>query len=148
LEARYWFAPSAGSADPSEHVVEVKGVVIGDKDFGADKVKAEIHREDNPGQSLTPMLYVKLTFGNGVTVPQRDAIGVKLNISNKSGATFFQESGYSYRQYHWQTEWNRIALYKEGKLIWGKEPNRYYDEEKQKQEKKLLQIQDLLKGRR
>jgi len=147
LEARYWFAPGAGSADPKDQVVEVKGVVIGDKDFGASQVKAEILREENPGQTLTPLLYVKLTFGSGVTVPARDAIGVKLNISNKAGGAFFQEAGYSYRHYGWQTEWDRIGLYKDGKLVWGLEPKTWYAEEKMKLEAKLKKAQDLLTKR-
>ena len=88
------------------------------------------------------------TFGNGVTVPMRDALGVKLNIRSKDGAAYFQEAGYSYRQYHWQTEWDRIGLYKGGQLIWGIEPSAWFTKEKAKQELKIQQIQKLLEGNR
>ena len=42
---------------------------------------------------------------------------------NRASRGSVQESSFSYRSYHWPTEWERVGLYQDGKLVWGIEPN-------------------------
>ncbi len=76
--------------------------------------------------------YVKVTFGDGLNVPARSAIGVRLNITNKVGALYFQDASYSYRSYHWPTEWDHVGVYEGGKLVWGVEPRDWDAQQQQK----------------
>jgi endoglucanase len=128
VEMRYWYNPgndaAALGAAGQTVAVDWAGIGIGDgaKEVSKEKVKAEVV-VDQRGRGIDPLYYVKVTFADGMSVPARSALGVRLKIANKSGAMFFQEASYSYRQYHWPTEWDQIGILKDGKLVWGIDPN-------------------------
>lgn len=126
VELQYWFAPN-GSADPSAHVVKIGGTTT--ENFGkvlaGDQVKAEIVSEPNVTYAGNPVLCVKVTFAPGVVAPKRDCVGFGLQVQKKDGGQYYQPSHYSYRDYHWPSEWKRIGLYRDGKLVWGVEPQTY-----------------------
>lgn len=126
FELRYWFAPN-GDADPKVHQVQVRGTTT--ENFGKvlspDQVKASVVADTDVSYGGNPALYVKVTFGSGVAAPKRDCVGFGLQVQKKDGSQYFQPSHYSYRDYHWPSEWERIGLYKDGKLVWGIEPQTY-----------------------
>ncbi len=130
VELRYWFAPN-GEADPSAHVVRIGGTST--KDFGkvlsADQVKAEIVADPNVMYAGNPVLYVRVTFAPGVVAPKRDCVGFGLQVQKRNGGQYYQPSHYSYRDYHWPSEWKRIGLYQAGKLVWGVDPRTYEETE-------------------
>lgn len=137
VELRYWYNPGreAATLGPSGQVVTVDwaGIGIGEgaKDVPKEKVKTEVV-VDPEGRGVDPLFYVRVTFAEGLSVPKRAALGVRLRIENKSGAPYFQESSYSYRRYHWPVEWDRVGIFKGGKQVWGVEPNVWDAQQKQK----------------
>ncbi len=138
LEMRYWYTAD-GAADrygPGSQIVEIDGVKVGDQQFPAEKVKAELVADPQGATAVDPIYYIKVTFASGVVVPPREDIAVKLRVYKKDGTTYFQDNDYSRREYHWYTEWDRIGIYKDGKQIWGKDPYQFKAEEKQKEEER------------
>jgi hypothetical protein len=91
------------------------------KPVPTEKIRTEVVA-DPKGRGVDPLYYVRVTFADGLSVPERAVLGVRLNISNKAGTLYFQEGSYSYRQYHWPTEWEKVGVYQGGKLVWGIEP--------------------------
>jgi endoglucanase len=126
LELRYWFAPN-GNPDPKAYDVKLTGTST--KDFGKilsdGAAKAELVADSGLTFGGNPLWHVKVTFGPDAVAPKRDAAGFGLQIQRKDGGQFYQPSHYSYRDYHWPSEWQRVGLYQDGKLVWGKEPAEY-----------------------
>lgn len=126
MELRYWFAPN-GDPNPEAHQVQIAGTTT--ENFGkvlsSDQVHAEIVGDSGVTYAGNPVLHVKLTFAPGIAAPKRDCVGFGLRVQRKDGGQYFQPSHYSYRDYHWPSEWNRIGLYQDGKLVWGIEPQTY-----------------------
>jgi len=125
-ELRYWFAPN-GDANLKAHTVSIRGTTT--QDFGKilsdGQVSAEIVAPPNMMYEGNPLWYVKITFARGVKAPERDAVGFGLEITREDSGQYFQPSHYSYRDYHWPSEWNRVTLYVDGKLVWGEDPLAY-----------------------
>ena len=130
VEVRYWFNPGRGAvaAGPAGQTVDVEwaGIGIGEsaKPVSTQSIKAEVVADER-GRGSEPLYYVKVTFGDDLSVPARSEFGVRLRIANEVGAKYFQEASYSFRSYHWPTEWERLGVLKGGKLVWGIEPNDY-----------------------
>ncbi len=139
LEIRYWFTAEGQVAETGAkaQTVRVTGGTVGyDKPLDTSKVKAELVRDPAADSGDGDVYYVRLTFASGLLVPARDTIGIELSISRGDGGTYFQDNDYSHREYHWQTQWDRIAGYREGKLFWGMEPQTYMAKEKAKLEER------------
>ncbi|HLG52071.1 MAG TPA: glycoside hydrolase family 5 protein [Chloroflexota bacterium] len=134
LEMRYWFAPN-GDADPSAHAVEITGTTTQNfgQVLGPDRVRAEIASEPGLTYLGNPVLYVRITFAPGTLAPRRDSVGFGLRVRKKQGGQYFQPSHYSYRDYHWPSEWNRVGIYRDGQLIWGIDPRTFEETEAAKQ---------------
>ena len=105
------------------------------KVLSADAVKAEIVTNSNESFGGNPLWFVRLTFAPGTTAPKRDAAGFGLQVKRQDSGKFFQPSHYSYRDYHWPSEWKRVGIYADGKLVWGVEPKTYIATEEAKQRK-------------
>ena len=133
-QLRYWFAPN-GPLDPRIHKVQIGGTST--QNFGQvltpDKVKAEISNEPSITFGGNPVLCVTVSFAPGTTAPKRDCVGFGLQIVKKQGGQYYQPSHYSYRDYHWPSEWVRVGLYRDDKLIWGVEPQTYEAKEAAKE---------------
>ncbi|HEX5414966.1 MAG TPA: glycoside hydrolase family 5 protein, partial [Chloroflexota bacterium] len=133
-ELRYWFAPN-GDAALKEHAVSVGGTTT--ENFGkilsGGQVNAEIVAPPGLMYEGNPLWYVKVTFAPGVTAPARDSIGFGLQIARKDQGQYFQPSHYSYRDYHWPSEWKRLTMYVDDKLVWGEDPMTYEETEAAKQ---------------
>ena len=139
LEIRYWFTAEgkvAETGDNAQKVRVVGGTVGYDKQLDTSKVRAELVRDEANDRGEGDVYYVRLTFAPGTMAPARDTLGIELAISRGDGGTYFQDNDYSHREYHWQTQWDRIAGYRNGKLFWGKEPQTFYAEEKAKMEER------------
>jgi endoglucanase len=126
LELRYWFAPN-GNPDPKAYDVKLRGTST--KDFGkvltGGTVRAELVADSGQAYGGNPLWYIRVTFAPGAIAAKRDAAGFGLEIQRKDGGQFFQPSHYSYRDYHWPSEWKRVGLYRDGKLVWGEDPQVY-----------------------
>ncbi len=133
LEMRYWFTPNSDTT-PENHQVQIVGTST--ENFGKilteSQVKAEVV---STGITFggNPLMYVRLTFAPGAVAAKRDAAGFGLRVQKKDGSQFFQPSHYSYRDYHWPSEWERIGIYRDSKLVWGMEPQTYEAEQAAKQ---------------
>ena len=125
-ELRYWFAPN-GDADPQVHQVKIRGTSTANfgKVLTDDVVKAEIVADTGFSYGGNPLYYVRVTFAPGIRAPERDCVGFGLQIQKKDGSQYFQPSHYSYRDYHWPSAWERVGVYRDGKLVWGMEPQTY-----------------------
>lgn len=125
LELRYWFAPN-GDDDPRAHQAQVAGTTTQNfgKVLGPDQLKLEVVEERGMTYSGNPVFCLKVTFAPGVSVPPRDCVGFGVRIQKQDGQ-YYQPSHYSYRDYHWPSEWERVGLYQDGKLVWGMEPQTY-----------------------
>lgn len=125
-ELRYWFAPN-GDPDPTAHQVRIAGTTT--RDFGQvlspGQVRAEVVADPGVRYLGNPVLYVRMTFAPGTVAPSRNCVGFGLRVQQKNGGQYFQPSHYSYRDYHWPSAWKRIGLYRDGKLVWGIEPQTY-----------------------
>ena len=126
FELRYWFAPN-GDANPNAHQVQIRGTSTTDfgKVLSGDAVKAEVVSDTGVTFGGNPLYYIKITFAPGTSAPKRDCVGFGLQVQKKDGSQYYQPSHYSYRDYHWPSEWERIGLYRDGKLVWGMEPQTY-----------------------
>jgi endoglucanase len=135
VELRYWFAPN-GNDDPKAYSVQIGGTST--KDFGkvlsGDAVKTDIVSDGTLNFAGNPLWHVRVSFAPGTVAPVRDSIGFGLTIKRNDGGQFFQPSHYSYRDYHWPSEWNRIGLYQDGKLVWGVEPKTYLETQAAKED--------------
>ncbi|HUX87167.1 MAG TPA: glycoside hydrolase family 5 protein [Chloroflexota bacterium] len=143
LEMRYWFAPN-GNDTASGIQVQIRGTSTADfgKTLSGDLVKADVV-ESTASFGGNPLMYVRLTFANGAQALKRDAAGFGLQVQKKDGSQFFQPSHYSYRDYHWPSEWERVGIYKAGTLVWGMNPQTYQSEQLAKQrqlEEKLAKV--------
>jgi len=126
VELRYWFAPN-GNPDPKAHLVQIGGTSTANfgKVLSGDAVRAEVVSDAGVTYSGNPVLFVKVTFAPGTTTAKRDCVGFGLQVQKKDGSQYFQPSHYSYRDYHWPAEWDHVGLYRDGKLVWGVEPQTY-----------------------
>ncbi|MGH2461035.1 MAG: glycoside hydrolase family 5 protein, partial [Chloroflexota bacterium] len=126
FELRYWFAPN-GTLDPSAHQVQVRGTSTANfgKVLSGDAVKAEVVADTGVTYGGNPLFHVKVTFAPGVSAAKRDCVGFGLQVQKKDGSQYYQPSHYSYRDYHYPSEWERVGLYRDGKLVWGTEPQTY-----------------------
>lgn len=80
-----------------------------------------------------PVIFVRATFAPGTTVAPRNTAGFGLQIRRRDGGLYFQPSHHSYRDYHWPSDWKRVGLYNNGKLVWGTELATYLAQERAKQ---------------
>lgn len=143
LEMRYWFAPN-GNDTASKIQVQIRGTSTADfgKVLSGDQIKADVV-ESTAIFGGNPLMYVRLTFAAGAKAVQRDAAGFGLQIQKMDGSQFFQPSHYSYRDYHWPSEWERVGIYKAGKLVWGVDPQTFQSQQLAKQrqiEEKLAKV--------
>ncbi len=147
FEVRYWFAPN-GDVDVRAHKVQVTGTST--KNFGqilpAGAATAEIVAPPRATFGGNPLWYIRVTFAPGTSAPKRDCVGFGLEIRRTEGQ-YFQPSHYSYRDYHWPSEWKRIGLYRAGKLVWGVEPETYEATEAAKQRAIAAQRSRFLSGK-
>ncbi|MBI2955254.1 MAG: cellulase family glycosylhydrolase [Chloroflexi bacterium] len=137
LEMRYWYTAdgAAGRYEPGSQSIAIDGVrITGTKQqIDGSKVKAELVADPQGAASVDPIYYVKITFDKGVIVPPRDSLAVKVRVSKKDGTTYFQDNDYSRREYHWYTEWDQVAIYRDGNMIWGMDPYQFKALAKQKE---------------
>jgi hypothetical protein len=118
---------------------------MGDQNVDPRQAKAELVADPNGATAVDPVYYVKITFAPGTVVPPRQSIAVDLKVYKKDGSAYFQENDFSRREYHWQTEWDHITLYKDGKQVWGIDPYQYQAQEKHKLEEKEKKLAEKLK---
>ena len=142
FEARYWFAAdgAAEKYEPGSQIVEITSVRIGDKNVDSRQAKAELVADPNGAKEIDPIYYVKVTLAPGTIVTPRESVAVGLRIYKKDGSTYFQENDFSRREYHWQTEWDRVTLYKDGHQVWGIDPYQHEAKEKQKLEERQKKL--------
>lgn len=134
FELRYWFAPN-GNVPLKDVQAQVSGTST--KDFGkvlsGSSMNAEVVADPAATFGGNPLWFLRITFAAGTTLASRDVAGFGIKAQRKDGGQFFQPSHYSYRDYHWPSEWKRVGLYQNGKLVWGEEPQAYEATEAAKQ---------------
>lgn len=113
LELRYWF----------REITTVGVRQIADLDWaspGRDKLRVEILPTGRGGQDY----YVAVTFPNAgeATLPVGGSVEVKLRFHKEDWSEHDQSQHYSFAPLDTYIDWDKVTLYQEGKLIWGKEP--------------------------
>jgi endoglucanase len=67
--------------------------------------------------------YLEIKFSSGVVAPGEDTTGIQLRIEKEGGGYFDQSDDYSFGPDILDlTDYEKITCYKNGSLIWGKEP--------------------------
>ena len=132
LEARYWFTAEGNDQIQQVKVAKAFAAMTQPVDIG--KIHAELVRDQASDEGQGPVWYIKLTFDKGLLVPAKDTLGIELSVTKRDGSTYFLGNDYSFREYHWQVAREKVNLYRDGKLIWGKEPLTFRAEEKAKEE--------------
>lgn len=141
LEVRYWFGPAGteGKNTPKDQVVRVDSAKTIGKPIEPSSVKTEVLPYAGK-ETVDTIYYVKMTFAKGTIVPPRLQSGFRLNITQADGQAYYQEGHYSYRDYHWPAEWERIGIYRGDQQIWGMDPDQYAVQEKEKKLEKEAKV--------
>ncbi|MCX6023389.1 MAG: cellulase family glycosylhydrolase, partial [Chloroflexi bacterium] len=118
LEARYWFNADGASGSPQE-------VVIDWAEMGAEQVQAAIVPVLRDAQSA----YLRLRFGAkaGAVPPYRTSGAVQVRLHRSDWTPYDQSNDYSFRSADappsgQMQPWDRVTLYRDGRLVWGIEP--------------------------
>ncbi|MBI4498488.1 MAG: cellulase family glycosylhydrolase [Chloroflexi bacterium] len=131
VELRYWFTADGGSdrSGAPDQVVRVERLftmVDGQpRDLDKRLAQVELVRDPDNASAIDPQFLVRVVFRRGVTVPPRTSVGVLLQVRKRDGSAYYQGNDYSYREYHWPTEWERVGLYQGSKLVWGMDPQEH-----------------------
>ncbi|MHB8674726.1 MAG: glycoside hydrolase family 5 protein, partial [Candidatus Limnocylindrales bacterium] len=117
LELRYWF--QAGSLIPSTDKVSLQT-----GDLNGATVNATVVPTMRGGQGY--YLSIRFAPGSGTVAPYRATGDLRVQFDKPRSATLAQTADYSYAgtpsANNNFTEWNRVTLYRDGKLVWGREP--------------------------
>ncbi len=116
LEVRYWFKSERAAQQARVEFASV----------GADNARAEVVAANAGGQ--THMLKVTFADGAGSILGKGGNVDVQPRVFTDAGATYRQADDYSFDGSRDAEalanfdNWERIALYLGGKLVWGAEP--------------------------
>ena len=113
VEVRYWFSHGRRSGTP---VAEVDYAALGEKNVEAEIVKAENGDQDH---------YLRITFtGEGVDLDRYQSSGdILIRIHASDWSEYDQTNDYSFwPEASGYRSSDRITVYLDGKLIWGREP--------------------------
>lgn len=111
VEVHYWFS-SDGLEGPRQ-LAEVEYAAIGPGHVRPELVPAAMGGQD---------YFVRLTFDGGTIPPYGNSGEVLVRIYRSDGEAYDQSNDYSYSPGQEYREWDRIALYLDGRLVWGSEP--------------------------
>ena len=113
LELRYWFRE--GSATSMRQVVDLDWASL-----GRDNLRVAIVPVDRGSQDH----YLAVTFpaSGNATLPAGASAEVKLRFHKEDWSEYDQSGGYSFAPLDSYRDWEKVTLYQEGRLIWGKEP--------------------------
>lgn len=150
LELRYWFTADGapGEAELADHQVRVIDAYAGQLAVSRDLIHTRLVRDEVSDSGQGPVYYVEITFAAGARVPARETLGIEIAVSREDGGTYFQGNDYSRREYHWQTAWERIGMYRDGELIWGLEPRTYLAREREKELERERRLEELAQARK
>jgi len=119
LELRYWFsAPNA--------VGKQQNVKILESSVGTANVNAVVEETNVAGQ--THVLKIKIGEGTGTILGRGGTVEIEVQVTKADGSTYNESGDFSYDGKRDPERigdfalWERIALYDDGKLIWGLEP--------------------------
>jgi endoglucanase len=113
IEVRYWF--SAGDTKGRDQLAQVDW---------SDINSAEIHTEFVPLEGEEGNFYLRITFGSGAgsIAPYSSSAPVLLRFHKSDWSDYTQSNDYSFGPVTESREWDRITLYVDGRLVWGREP--------------------------
>jgi len=113
LELRYWY--TSGDLRGTTQFAEVDWAAI-----GAGHVRAELVPTSQGGQNY----YLRVTFQpDAGTVSAYGSSGeILLRFHKSDWSTYDQTNDYSFGGSSTPQPWDRITLYRDGKLVWGNEP--------------------------
>jgi endoglucanase len=116
LELRYWMKPgSIGPTQKLSHVVDVDYAAV-----GTANVKAQISPPDQRGLAA-----VRLQFavGAGSIKPYTSSGDIAVRIHKSDWSMYDQSGNFSFRSNKDLADWDHVALYRGGTLVWGSEPD-------------------------
>lgn len=113
LEVRYWL--QAGTLRGRQQLVEIDYAAVGE-----DHVRGEIVTIQRDGQDT----FLRLTFDDGTPTiaPYQTSGEIMVRIHKSDWSVYVQADAYSFASQEDWIETQRVALYRGGKLVWGKEP--------------------------
>jgi endoglucanase len=113
LELRYWY--TAGDLRGTTQLAQVDWAAI-----GQGHVRAEFVQTGQGGQDH----YLRVTFDqNAGPVPAYGSTGdIILRFHKSDWSTYDQTNDYSFGAETVARAWDRVTLYRDGKLVWGSEP--------------------------
>jgi cellulose binding protein with CBM3 domain len=116
LELRYWFKP--GSLDPTRKITQQ--IEIDYAAVGASNVKGYI---DPPDQHGLATLRLQFADAAGSVKPYTSSGDIAVRLHKSDWSAYDQSGNFSFRSNTSLTNWDRVALYRAGVLVWGAEPH-------------------------
>ncbi|MBI3979754.1 MAG: cellulase family glycosylhydrolase [Chloroflexi bacterium] len=113
LEVRYWF--SSGDLHGSRQVVEIDWAAL-----GKEHVRAEVVDAPQGGQTG----YIRFTFSREAPpiAPYQTTGEVRVRLHKEDWSAYDQTNDFSFRPGSGFEEWDGMALYLDGRRVWGREP--------------------------
>lgn len=113
VEVRYWF--QAGRLGRRQQLAEIDYAALGKEHVTADVIASQRQGQDS---------YLRLSFDRGAppVAPYQTSGEIMVRIHKSDWSTYLQSDAFSFIP---QTNWleaDRIALYRDGQLVWGNEP--------------------------
>jgi endoglucanase len=112
LELRYWFRP--GPLDKREQYIDVDYAAVGNSN-----VKVDIGPPDTDGVAV---LRVRFTELAGSIKPYMSSGDIMVRLHKSDWSDYDQQADFSFKRDAILSEWDRVALYRGGQLVWGLEP--------------------------
>ncbi|MCL5265112.1 MAG: cellulase family glycosylhydrolase [Chloroflexi bacterium] len=113
LEIRYWF--SAGQLRGRSQELNVDFAPMGESRVKGKFVPVNVGGQDN---------YLSITFDDkaGMLQPYGSSGEIMMRVHKSDWSNYDQSNDYSYGSFEDFQEWDRIALYLDGNLVWGTQP--------------------------
>jgi endoglucanase len=115
LELRYWFQP--GALEPTGKITQQ--VDIDYAAVGSGNVKPQIIPVDQSGLAT---LRLQFTEAAGAIKPYASSGDIMVRMHRSDWSPYNQIGNFSYRSDTALTPWDHVALYRDGKLVWGTQP--------------------------
>jgi endoglucanase len=113
VELRYWFRP--GPLDKRDQYVDVDYAAVGNAN-----VRVDIGAPDADGQSVLRIRFSDLA---GSIKPYTSSGDIMLRLHKSDWSNYDQQADFSFRSDTTLSEWDHVALYRGGQLVWGLEPS-------------------------
>jgi endoglucanase len=112
VELRYWFRP--GPLDKRDQYIDVDYAAVGNSN-----VRVDIGPPDATGQGVLRIRFSDLA---GPIKPYASSGDIMLRLHKSDWSDYDQQGDFSFKRDMTLSDWDHVALYRGGQLVWGVEP--------------------------